>query len=706
MKTELHERPVRLRQWFAGVAFLCLISLACPVFAETETPAQPNLFQAIGNLFKQRGQDKPKPTDEPASSAAAATETRTLPTPLAYEKRIALVIGNASYKSGPLLNPVNDARAMADRLRTLGFDVILHENLKVREIGSIYREFRSKITPGGVALMFYAGHGVQFKGENYFPAVDADLLGEEDAPLQSINLNTLLANMEEAKAGVSIVFLDACRDNPFARRFRSGTRGLAKVEAASGTLIHYATRPGSVAWDGEGKNGTYTEALLAQMSEPGVPVEMMLKRVANRVVEMTDGKQEPWVEGHLRGEFYFIFKALATVNVQQAPTDPDTEAWQAAESVNTEMAYHAYLNTYPSGRFVAAANIKLDGFKRPASPGESEKVTIPPAPVVVPTVPDDSEAAFWSEVKSSRAKEYYEAYLKQYPKGKYASLAKVELKKIDEQEKAQRAKEEAERERQAAIRREQEKTNTDTPNQTEPWKANNQGDKLLIVTQVEADMRTRQALNIVRNKLASSFLITSVSQKIVDIRNIEQRVNEFSGAYVIAVDDRDTSDTHVVNVALWDTHGKRLDGKQFVLRNASTEAVGYALLKMACVAVPGRCERVAVLELIVEQVSNNNANRFDLIVKELSGKRALALSSPKPIISPVELFPDYSIAYISLELGTPTVYWHDLKTGKRIDLLRKEGLTHIQWSSKEGLKIYSGSELVYQRSLQELKQYK
>ena len=151
-------------------------------------------------------------------------------------QRVALVIGNAGYKVGKLANPVNDARDIAHRLRVLGFDVVLREDLKLREIGSVYREFRTKITPGGVALFFYAGHGLQIRGQNYFPAVDADITSVEDVPLQSINLTTMLENMDEAKAGVSLVFLDACRDNPYARRFRSATRGLAKVQAASGTL--------------------------------------------------------------------------------------------------------------------------------------------------------------------------------------------------------------------------------------------------------------------------------------------------------------------------------------------------------------------------------------------------------------------------------------------------------------------------------------
>jgi formylglycine-generating enzyme required for sulfatase activity/uncharacterized caspase-like protein len=296
----------------------------------------------------------------------------------AAENRVALVIGNAAYKSGPLVNPVNDARAMAKRLRSLGFDVVLRENLKQREIGGVYREFRSKILPGGVALVFYAGHGVQFKGQNYFPATDADISSEEDVPLQSLNLGNLLDNMEEAKAGVSLVFLDACRDNPFARRFRSASRGLAKVEAASGTLIHYATRPGSVASDGEGQNGTYTEALLAQMNEPGVPVELMLKRVANNVVARTKGKQEPWVEGSLRGDFYFRPVAGVTSGAAPQPAVPvdlttvEVSFWESIKGSTDAEDYQAYLDKYPTGQFVALAERRVK--KKPAKINEAAAI--------------------------------------------------------------------------------------------------------------------------------------------------------------------------------------------------------------------------------------------------------------------------------------------------------------------------------------------
>lgn len=331
----------------------------------------------------------------------------------AQEKRVALVVGNAAYKQGVLVNPVNDARAMAKKLSDLGFTVILKENIKVKELGSVYREFRSRIVPGGVALMFYAGHGLQFKGQNYFPAVDSDITSEEDVPLQSLNLGQILDNMEESKAGVSLVFLDACRDNPFSRRFRSAARGLAKVDAASGTLVHYATKPGSVAADGDGQNGTCTEALLAQIGEAGKPVELMLKDVTNRVVRKTNGKQEPWIEGSLRGDFYFIYPGAITVSAQQSRADPEVEAWEAAKKSNNVEAVEAYLKEYPFGMYAAAARTMLAGIKKTVSSSPIEPSRpVAATPSALPTDKQVFNGLEWDESDNGTDINWYEA--KQY----------------------------------------------------------------------------------------------------------------------------------------------------------------------------------------------------------------------------------------------------------------------------------------------------
>ena len=349
------------------------------------------------------------------------------------ESRVALVIGNAAYVQGSLANPVNDARAMAARLRTLGFDVILRENLKTREIGGVYREFRSRIAPGNVALVFYAGHGIQFKGHNYFPAVDSVINSEEDVPLQSLNLSSLLDNMEEAKAGVSLVFLDACRNNPYSRSFRSPSSGLAKVEAASGTLIHYATKPGSVAADGDGKNGTYTEALLAQMSEPGIPVELMLKRVANRVVAKTKGKQEPWVEGSLRGDFYFFGPTTvqgqpagsATGGQARSKEQIEDDFWDSIKGSGDSTSLSLYLDTYPSGRYVGPARLALSKLMSPPASSQTTAVSAPTKDMKPGAARAEEDA--WRKVKAAMDVATVQQFLDDYPSGNNASLAREKL---------------------------------------------------------------------------------------------------------------------------------------------------------------------------------------------------------------------------------------------------------------------------------------
>lgn len=237
--------------------------------------------------------------------------------------RVALVVGNAAYAQAPLQNPVNDARAIAGKLEALGFQVILRENIRQQEIGPSLREFRSRLTPGAEALFFYAGHGVQIRGVNYLPAVDARIVGEDDVPTQSLELGKVLEAMEESKSRLNLVFLDACRNNPYLRRFRSQEAGLARVNAPSGTILSFATRPGSVATDGDGRHGLYTEHLLSAMNEPGIPIERVLKKVLAGVRQATGGQQEPWAEGGIEGEFYFLPPAAeaapATVGAAAPP---------------------------------------------------------------------------------------------------------------------------------------------------------------------------------------------------------------------------------------------------------------------------------------------------------------------------------------------------------------------------------------------------
>lgn len=242
-----------------------------------------------------------------------AEETRLaalkLPTagPNSYTRKVALVIGNAAYAGEwRLKNPVNDALAMAKKLREIGFTVIYYQDLKAMQIGDLMAEVSSQITPGSAFVFYYAGHGVQIKGENFFPAVDANIKSQFDVPTQSLQLQRVLDLTADAKASLNLMMLDACRNNPWLVASRSMSRGLSKIDPPTGTLISFATRPGSLADDGvEGENGLYTKYLLKHIDTPSLPVESFFKRVSTDVHGASKGKQEPWVEGNIRGEFTF-----------------------------------------------------------------------------------------------------------------------------------------------------------------------------------------------------------------------------------------------------------------------------------------------------------------------------------------------------------------------------------------------------------------
>lgn len=222
--------------------------------------------------------------------------------------RLALVIGNSSYQVGPLANPANDAQAMARSLRETGFEVMQYTNLNKRELEESLRAFGGKIQRGGVALFYFAGHGIQVKGVNYLVPIGARIEKEGDAEYEAVDAGRVMNELESAGSRLNIVILDACRNNPFSQRVRSLSRGLAVMSAPSGTVVAYATGPGEVASDGDGKNGLYTQELLKHMREPNLKIEEVLKRTRIAVKEKTNGQQVPWENTSLDGDFYFVKK--------------------------------------------------------------------------------------------------------------------------------------------------------------------------------------------------------------------------------------------------------------------------------------------------------------------------------------------------------------------------------------------------------------
>ncbi len=221
--------------------------------------------------------------------------------------RTALVIGNSEYQHGPLKNPVNDAQAIAIQLELTGFDVTLKLNANQQQMEAAIDHFGRKLNTGEqIALFYYAGHGVQVDGENYLIPTDANIKRQSDVRYKAVNIGQVLGSMTEAKDNLNIVILDACRDNPLPRSYRSANRGLARIEGPKGTILGFATSPGSVASDGDGENGIYTKHLLNNMQKPGLTIEQVFKEVLRGVNQETNGQQIPWTESSFTGDFSFV----------------------------------------------------------------------------------------------------------------------------------------------------------------------------------------------------------------------------------------------------------------------------------------------------------------------------------------------------------------------------------------------------------------
>ena len=222
------------------------------------------------------------------------------------ERRVALVVGNSTYKNSPLKNPENDASDLADVLRSIGFDVIHHNNLNRSGFRDAIREFGDKIRGGGVGVFFYAGHGMQVKGKNYLIPVGVDIQREEEVIDESVEADLIMRTMDSAGNRLNVVILDACRNNPFKRSFRSSGSGLARMDAPRGSLVAFSTSPDSVAADGRGRNSPFTKHLLQAIQTPGLPVEQMFKKVRLGVLKETAKQQTPWELSSLTGEFRFV----------------------------------------------------------------------------------------------------------------------------------------------------------------------------------------------------------------------------------------------------------------------------------------------------------------------------------------------------------------------------------------------------------------
>ena len=281
------------------------------------------------------------------------------------ENRLALVIGNGDYLMGPLPNPVNDARSMARALRNVGFDVMLRENVSNQtEMKRTIREFGQKLKEYNVGMFYYAGHGIQKDGYNFLVPVNAQINSEEEVEYECVDAGFVVALMDAADSRVNIIVLDACRNNPFARTFRSTRQGLVSMNAPAGTIIAYATSPGKTALDGSGVNGLYTQELLYQIQRPGLKIEDVFKNVRIEVMRKSDSKQVPWESSSLTGDFYFkpTQQQLTTYFANQgAPVSEAGTFWKAdSKNIVLKKDGREILNprTYPFGDDLIAEDPK------------------------------------------------------------------------------------------------------------------------------------------------------------------------------------------------------------------------------------------------------------------------------------------------------------------------------------------------------------
>ncbi len=401
--------------------------------------------------------------------------------------RVALVVGNSAYAEAPLANPANDARLIAETLRGLSFDVIELIDANLEEIQLATFELQDQLFAAGkdaVGLFYYAGHGIQVGGQNYLIPLNSHIEKEREVAIKAVSANFVLKQMEFAGNRINFVILDACRNNPLSRSFRSADRGLARMDAPRGSLVAYSTGPGEVAADGMGVNSPYTLALARVMQVPGVPAEKMFKLVRDSVMDATSGDQTPWEESSLTGDdFYFAVAAQITV---EAPTTAessfderqlDLSFWNSIKSSNNSEMYEEYLAQFPDGTFAGLAKLKLSALRandaqrlaaeeearrqaeataeaehlaaeeeaRRQAEAEAERlaaeletmrqfeaVRLAEEEIQRKAAEEEvnrqaSELTFWDAIKDSANAADYEAYVEQYPNGTFATLARNRL---------------------------------------------------------------------------------------------------------------------------------------------------------------------------------------------------------------------------------------------------------------------------------------
>src|SRR5262245_1442423 len=385
-------------------------------------------------------------------------------------KRVALVIGNGAYQNvAKLPNPSKDAAAIAEMFKKAGFEwVKVRQDVGNLEFKRALREFNDAAQDADVAVVYYAGHGIQVKDMNYMIPVDARLASEYDAEDEAVSLDRIVQAIEPAKR-LKLVILDACRDNPFGRTMkrrvamRAVTGGLAKMEPTFGdTLIAYAAKAGSTAEDGDGANSPFAAALLKHLSVPGLDIRLAFGRVRDEVLKTTANKQEPFVYGSLGGESVSLVPAPVQAKAPPVPISDVKGDYELVERIGNKKAWEAFLASHKEGLYAELARAQLaklnqaeksgtkpadnnQGKVAPAADNDQGKMTlaaVQPEKKPTPNEPSNEERRAWGRIRDSGDRGKLRDFVAKYPNSPLAEQAQNRLDTLERaaQEREEKAK--------------------------------------------------------------------------------------------------------------------------------------------------------------------------------------------------------------------------------------------------------------------------
>ncbi len=350
-------------------------------------------------------------------------------------RRVALLVANGAYlHAGSLKNPVSDASLVASALKRVGFQIVdADPNLGIGPFRDALRRFRSNAVGAQVALIYYAGHGIEARGKNWLIPTDAMLQQDADLDYEAIDLDLVLSATEGAD--MRVVVLDACRNNPFGHAWKRTQRavgqGLAPIDVDD-VLVIYSAAPGQTASDGHGANSPFAEALAQRLTQPGLPIQLLGGLVRDDVLRATGSQQRPFISASITGEPFMlapgaagpVSRAAAAVAADDQGS-VETVFWQSASAGNDISLLRAYLNRYPNGSFVELARARIAAIEHPAPAARSvaDRGAAEPARMD----PRAMELAFWNSVSASNDAAQLNAYIDQYPTGQFVRAARAKI---------------------------------------------------------------------------------------------------------------------------------------------------------------------------------------------------------------------------------------------------------------------------------------